>query len=148
MYFPTHYKFYVVRYEYFRVLFVNVFSVYFSVFIFLFVTKTTASLYKAHLYRFNNPTNSIYPYCTTINTSAEDFEICSLSVRGLLNTVKRREIFRWLRLKNFAIYFLQEVRHCMQEKENWWTSEWGFSAIFSSFSSASAETCILFNNNS
>ena len=60
--------------------------------------------------------------------------------------MKRREIFRWLKLKNFAIYFLQEV-HCTQEKENWWTSEWGFSAIFSSFSSASAGTCILFNNN-
>ena len=72
--------------------------------------------------------------------------ICSLNVRGLSNTVKRREIFRWLKLKNFAIYFLQEV-HCTQEKENWWTSEWGFSAIFSSFSSASAGTCILFNNN-
>ena len=46
MYFPTQYGFYIVRYEYFRVLFVNVFSVYFSIFIFLFVTKTIASLYK------------------------------------------------------------------------------------------------------
>ena len=72
--------------------------------------------------------------------------ICSLNVRGLSNTMKRREIFRWLKLKSFAIYFLQEV-HCTQEKENWWTSEWGFSAIFSSYSSASAGTCILFNNN-
>ena len=71
--------------------------------------------------------------------------ICSLNVRGPSNTVKRREIFWWLKLKNFAIYFFQEV-HSTQEKENWWTSEWGFSAIFSSFSSASAGTCILFNN--
>ena len=46
MYSPTQYGFYIVRYEYFRVLFVNVFSVYFSVFIFLFVTKTIASLYN------------------------------------------------------------------------------------------------------
>ena len=46
MYLPTQYGFYIVRYEYFRVLFENVFSVYFSVFIFLFVTKTIASLYK------------------------------------------------------------------------------------------------------
>ena len=36
----------LLRHEYFHVLFVNVFSVYFSVFIFLFVTKTIASLYK------------------------------------------------------------------------------------------------------
>ena len=46
MYFPTHYKFHIVRYEYFRLLFMNVFSIYFSVFIFLFVTRTIASLYK------------------------------------------------------------------------------------------------------
>ena len=46
MYFPTHYEFYIVRYEYFRVRFVNVLYVYFSVFIFLFVTKTIASLCK------------------------------------------------------------------------------------------------------
>ena len=45
-YFPTHYEFYVVRYEYFRVLFANVFLVYLSVFIFLFVTKNIVSLYK------------------------------------------------------------------------------------------------------
>ena len=46
MYVPTHYEFYIVRYEYFRVPFVNVFTVCFSVFIFLFVTKAIASLYK------------------------------------------------------------------------------------------------------
>ena len=28
-----------------------------------------------------------------------------------------------------------------------WTSEWGFSAVFSSYSSTSAGTCKLFNNN-
>ena len=136
MYFPTQYGFYIVRYEYFRVLCVNVFSVYFSVFIFLFVTKTIASLYKvlALMHIFTAP---IIPPIVFIRiVSAEHFVICSLNVRGLSNTVKRREIFRWLKLKNFAIYFLQEV-HCTQEKENWWTSEWGFSAIFSSFSSAS-----------
>ena len=49
-------------------------------------------------------------------------------------------------LKNYAIYFLQEV-HCTKEKEILWTSEWGFSAVFSSYSSASAGTCKLFNNN-
>jgi len=55
--------------------------------------------------------------------------------------MKKREIFRWLKQKNFAIYFLQQV-HCTKEKENCWTSEWGFSTIFSSFSSASVGTCI------
>ena len=60
--------------------------------------------------------------------------------------MKRRETFRWLKLKSYAIYFLQEV-HCTKEKEILWTSEWGFSAVFSSYSSASAGACILFNNN-
>ena len=31
--------------------------------------------------------------------------------------------------------------------ETCWLAEWGYSAIFSSFSSASAGVCILFNNN-
>ena len=42
--------------------------------------------------------------------------------------------------------FVQEV-HCTKEKESLWTSGWGFTAFFSSFSSASAGVCILFNNN-
>ena len=100
----------------------------------------------AYLYRFNNSTNNVYPFQITINTYAEDLVICSLNVRGLSNNIKRRETFRWLKLKKYAIYFLQEV-HCTKEKEILWTSEWGFSAIFSSFSSASVGTCILFNNN-
>ena len=62
------------------------------------------------------------------------------------DTLKRREIFRWLRMKKFAVYFLQEV-HCTKDKEPLWSSEWGFSAIFSNFSSTSSGVCILFNNN-
>ena len=49
-------------------------------------------------------------------------------------------------MKAYAIYFLQEV-HCTNDKETLWSSEWGYSAIFSSFSSASAGVGILFNNN-
>ena len=41
---------------------------------------------------------------------------------------------------------LQEI-HCTKEKEHIWSVEWGYSAIFSSFSSASAGLCVLFNNN-
>ena len=60
--------------------------------------------------------------------------------------MKRRETFRWLKMKKYAIYFLQEV-HCTKDKEHIWSAEWGYSAIFSSFSSASAGVCVLFNNN-
>ena len=72
--------------------------------------------------------------------------ICSLNMRGLLNIMKKRETFRWLKMKKYAVYFLQEV-HCTKDKENIWSVEWGYSAIFSSFSSASAGICVLFNNN-
>ena len=76
----------------------------------------------------------------------DELIICSLNVRGLSNNLKRRETFRWLRMKKFGIFFLQEV-HCTKEKERLWSSEWGFSAIFSSVCSSSAGVCILFSNN-
>ena len=53
----------------------------------------------AYLYRFENPTYSLHPHLVTINTYAEDLVISSLNVRGLSNTMKRRETFCWLKLK-------------------------------------------------
>ena len=79
-------------------------------------------------------------------TLNDELVICSLNVRGLSNPLKRRETFRWLKMKKYGIFFLQDV-HCTKEKESLWTSEWGFTAFFSNFSSASARVCILFNNN-
>ena len=75
-----------------------------------------------------------------INTSTtiDELVICSLNVRGLSNTLKRRETFQWLRMNNSrSFFFIQEV-HCTKEKEPLWSSEWGSSAFFSSLSSASA----------
>ena len=72
--------------------------------------------------------------------------ICSLNVRGLSNNLQRRQTFRWLRMKKFGIFFLQED-HCTKQTQRLWSSAWGFSAIFSSVSSSSAGVCILFNNN-
>ena len=69
-----------------------------------------------------------------------------LECEGLPNSLKRRETFRWLRMKKYRIFFLQEV-YCTKEKESLRTLEWGFTAFFRSFSSASAGFCILFNNN-
>ena len=79
-------------------------------------------------------------------TLNDELVICSLNGRGLSNPLKRRETFRWLKMKKYGTFFLQEV-HCTKEKESLWTSEWGFTAFFSSFSSANAGVCILFNNN-
>ena len=83
---------------------------------------------------------------TCQNAFADELVICSLNVRGLSNTMKRCEIFRWLKTKKYALFFLREV-HCSTDKEICWTSKWGYSAIFSSLSSASARVSILFNNN-
>ena len=72
--------------------------------------------------------------------------IGSLNARGLSNNMKRREVFRWLKNKKCSIFFLREV-HCSKDKEATWSAEWGYTAIFSSLSSASAGVSILFNNN-
>ena len=61
-------------------------------------------------------------------TLNDELVICSLNVRGLSNLLKRRETFRWLKMKKYGIFFLQEV-HCTKEKESLWTSE-GASPLF------------------
>ena len=140
---PNHYEFYIVRYEYFCVPFVNVFTACFSVwpvFIFLFVTKTIASLYKVlaliHIF-----TASIIPPIVSIRIALQSTHLLKI----LWHHEKAWDL-SLAQTKNFAIYFLQEV-HCTKEKENCWTAEWGFSTIFSSFSSGSVGTCILVNSN-
>ena len=73
-------------------------------------------------------------------------KICSINVRGMGDNAKRREIFNWLRAKNFSIYMIQEA-HCTENKSPIWKAEWGYEAIFSSCTSAKAGVGILFNNN-
>ena len=77
----------------------------------------------------------------------ESLIICSLNVRSLVNNNKRRETFRWLKKKNYSIYFLQEM-HCTNEVEHIWAAEWGCNKIFGGSSGNSAGGGILFNNNS
>lgn len=48
--------------------------------------------------------------------------------------------------KSFFIYFLQEV-HSTSETESYWHSEWGYSTIFTTFSSSRAGITIMFTNN-
>ena len=76
----------------------------------------------------------------------DNMTICSLNVRGLSNDKKRRETFLWLKKKQFSIYFLQET-HSTNESGIYWRSEWGYSTIFTEFSSSKAGVGILFNNN-
>ena len=72
--------------------------------------------------------------------------ICSLNVRGLSNDKKRREIFLWMKKKQFSTYFLQET-HSTNKSGIYWRSEWGYSTIFKEFSSSKAGVGILFNKN-
>ena len=46
-----------------------------------------------------------------------------LNVRGLVSTLneKRREVFHWLKKKNFSIYMLQEAR--TEKSSEIWSAE-------------------------
>jgi exonuclease III len=73
-------------------------------------------------------------------------KIASLNVRGLRNAEKRRDIFDWLRNKNFSVCFLQET-HSSEDVTNIWLAEWGYKILFSHGTTQSCGTCILINNN-
>ena len=77
-----------------------------------------------------------------------DLKICSLNVRGLGERLKRREVFNWLRAKQFSIYLLQET-HCSENTTATWSSEciWGYKTLFSSCTSACGGVAIFFSNN-
>ena len=75
-----------------------------------------------------------------------DLKICPLNVRGLGDWLKRREMFNWLRKKNYQVYMLQEV-HCSENTISVWSAEWGYKTIFSCCASARGGVAILFNNN-
>ena len=75
-----------------------------------------------------------------------DLNLVSLSVRGLGNCQKRREVFNSLIAKGFSIYFLQET-HSSEKSMPFWLAEWGYKALFNSWSSVIAGVAILINNN-
>ena len=64
-----------------------------------------------------------------------ELKVCSLNVRGLGDRLKRREMFNWLRTKNYSIYMLQEV-HCSENTISVWSAEWGYKTLFSCCTSA------------
>ena len=69
-----------------------------------------------------------------------------MNCRGLGNLVKRRDVFHFLKTKNYSIYCLQDV-HFNKDMEDIARNEWGFECYFSSFKSNSRGVAILFNNN-
>ena len=76
-----------------------------------------------------------------------DLKVCSLNVRGLRDRLKRREMFNWLRKKNYSIYMLQEV-HCLENTIiSVWSAKWGYKTLFGCCTSARRGVAILFNDN-
>ena len=73
--------------------------------------------------------------------------IISLNCRGLNNSFKRKQTFRFLKMKKANIYCLQDV-HFTSEQDRLIKQEWGYNQCYiSPHKSNSRGTAILFNNN-
>ena len=70
-------------------------------------------------------------------------QIATLNVRGLGNTLKRKQMFKWLKDSGNDIFMLQEV-HCKTDTCQKWTLEWGHECIFSGNKTNSEGVAILF----
>jgi len=69
----------------------------------------------------------------------------SLNVRGLRDQQKRREIFCFLKRKEYDVIFLQEG-HNTREIEDTWAKEWGGEISFSHYTSNARGALTLFRN--
>ena len=76
----------------------------------------------------------------------DSLKIASLNCRGLGDFYKRRDVFSFLREKNFSLYLLQDT-HFTSDIEERISREWGYHVYFSSFTSNSRGVAILVNNN-
>ena len=72
--------------------------------------------------------------------------IVSVNCQGLNNKQKRRDVFHYLRNKQYSVYFLQDT-HFEKKLENYILAEWGYDGYFSSYASNARGVAILFNNN-
>ena len=72
--------------------------------------------------------------------------ICSLNVRGITDSKKRKDVLMWLRKKHHSIYCLQDI-HCGPNIEVAFKDEWGADVYFACKSTNSRGVAILFDNN-
>ena len=79
-------------------------------------------------------------------TNDNNISICSLNCQGLGDSKKRRDVINYLKNKQFSIICLQDT-HFNKQIENVIRAEWGYKALFSSFSTNSRGTAIFFKNN-
>ena len=69
-----------------------------------------------------------------------NFHFCSFNCNGLAEYSKRKDVFDFLRAKNFNIYLLQET-HITADQENFIRSSWGFE-VFCAGNSTNSKYCI------
>ena len=72
----------------------------------------------------------------------DKLKIVSLNVRGMVNDMKQRRVFRYLKQEGADIALVQET-HCEKSKERIWEAEWGSKIIFSNGDSRSKGVAIL-----
>ena len=72
--------------------------------------------------------------------------ISSMNVRGLTDTVKRKDVFNWLKIKRYSIYCLQDI-HVGEKNLKCFKEDWGAEVITSVNSSESRGIAILFAKN-
>ena len=81
-----------------------------------------------------------------MDTKLNEFTICSFNCNGLNNSKKRKDVFEYLRNKQFNIYLLQET-HLKEKDENFIRTNWGYNLWLSGSDSNKNGVAILFNNN-
>ena len=69
--------------------------------------------------------------------------IVSFNVRGIADGIKCKEVFRFLRDRNFDIVCLQET-HSDKKKEKIWRNEWAGNIYFSHGETNAKGVCIMF----
>ena len=116
---------------------VSLFVIIFHVLVHVFLARVLIFIQVCGMLRFFlcvwNPLWHTFPLSTY---STHKLVICNLNVRDTSNTLKRCEVFRWLRMNTYAVSLLQEV-HYNKDKETLWTAKCGYPAMFSGFSSCS-----------
>ena len=71
--------------------------------------------------------------------------IATFNINGASNYEKQKDVFDYLRKRNFDIIFLQET-HVKTESENYLRSIWGYNCFVCGNSTASKGVAILFKN--
>jgi exonuclease III len=75
-----------------------------------------------------------------------NLKIASMNVQGLGDRLKRKDVFNFLKTRNYNIYCIQDT-HFIDKEEYLIRSQWGYDCFFSNFNSQSRGVAVLINNN-